>query len=160
MARTQHIYALFESSVAATRAYAEVQARGCSTEHCSVILHEGHIDESDLRSGERATREGAVGGALAAGTAGVLLGGLAGLGGGLLGVGPLGAAALGGGVMAAYGALLGGIWGSDEPEKHLRGLKDEIERGRFLLAIETDDPILEQVCERVFEKHGGRQLVF
>lgn len=160
MSTTRHVYAIFDHLDDALAAYDEVQARGCATEHCSAMLHEKHIDESRLRGGERASREGAAEGAAVAGAAGMLLGGLAALGGGILGVGPLAAAAFAGGVMAAYGALLGGIAGSDEPERHLRAMKRELESGKILIAIETDDPKLRAVCDAVFETHGGRRVSF
>ncbi len=96
---------------------------------------------------------------LTAGTAGAVIAGLATIGGGIFGVGPLLAAAVGGGVMAAYGALLGGIAGSDEPEAHLRALAAEVEAGKILIAVETDNGELETVCEETFAKHGGRQVV-
>jgi len=82
--------------------------------------------------------------------------GLAVLGGGLLGVGPLAMIAFGGSVMAAYGAALGGMSSSDGPRRSLEELRDEIERGKILIAVETDDPVLEAMCTTVFEAHGGR----
>jgi uncharacterized membrane protein len=160
MPKTRHVHALFESSDAAAAAYAAVQARGCSSHHCSAILHEKHVEEADLTTDERAGREGARDGALVAGAAGAVIGGLVGLGGGILGVGPLVAAAFGGGVMAAYGALLGSISGSDEPEKHLRALAKEVEDGKILIAVETDDKKLQAMCQSVFEQHGGRAVAF
>lgn len=159
MSKTQHVYALFDSAAEATAAYEAVQAGGCSNEHCSAILHEKHLDHSALTTGERAGNEGARDGAAIAGSAGAVIAGLAALGGGILGVGPLAAAAFGGGVMAAYGALLGGVSGSDEPERHLRALQGRVEGGGILIAVETDDPDLEKMCEAVFEEHGGRQVV-
>lgn len=158
--KTRHVHALFDSPDAAAAAYAAVQARGCATEHCSAVLHRKHIAEDDLTTDERAGREGARDGALVAGTAGVVIGGLAALGGGLLGVGPLAAAAFGGGIMAAYGALLGGISGSDEPEKHLRALAKQVDEGGILIAVETDDAQLARMCTEVFEEHGGRPVAF
>jgi hypothetical protein len=160
MSKVQHVYAVFESPKAAMAAFQEVQAKGCSTEHCSAILHERHLDESLLRTGERAGTEGAADGAAVAGALGAIVGGIAALGGGLVGIGPLAAAALGGGVMAAYGALSGRIAASDEPERHLRALAGEVEAGKVLIAVETDDPKLEALCEQVFLEHGGRQVVF
>lgn len=160
MPKSRHVHALFESPDAAAAAYAGVQAGGCATEHCSAVLHEKHLDDSGLTTDERAGREGARVGAVVAGTTGAVIGGLAALGGGLLGVGPLAAAAFGGGVMAAYGALLGGISGSDEPERHLRALAQEVENGSILIAVETDDDILEEMCKAVFAEHGGRQVAF
>lgn len=159
MPKTRHVYALFDRLEDALAAYDEVQAGGCTTEHCSAMLHEKHIEESSLSGGERASREGAAEGAAVAGTAGLVLGGLAALGGGIVGVGPLAAAAFAGGVMAAYGALIGGIAGGDDPERHLRAVKQELESGKILIAIEADDPALRAMCERVFEAHGGRSVV-
>jgi uncharacterized membrane protein len=160
MSKSQHVYALFESPEAARDAYQAVQAGGCATEHCSAIVHHHHIDDSLLTFEEGASREGARDGAIVAGTTGAIIGGLATLGGGLLGIGPLAGLVLGGGVMAAYGALLGGIAGSDEHEQHLRKLEEELVDGRVLIAVETDDPQLEQMCESVFQEHGGRQVAF
>ncbi len=62
--------------------------------------------------------------------------------------------------MAALGGLLGGISGSDEPERHLRALEAEVEKGMVLIAVETNDSKLEKMCEGVFEEHGGRQIAF
>src|SRR5690606_5805533 len=93
MTKTRHIHALFESPDAAAAAYAAIQTGGCVTDHCSAILHQKHLDESGLTTDERAGREGARDGAMVAGTTGAVIGGLAALGGGLLGVGPLAAAA-------------------------------------------------------------------
>jgi hypothetical protein len=160
MSETRHVYALFDTAEAATAAYASLLARGCSTEHCSAIVHQKHVDESALPTGERAGPEGARDGALIGGTAGAVIGGLAALGGGLLGVGPLAAAVFGGGVMAAYGALLGGISGSDEPEKHMRAMEKAVEEGKILVAVESDDAELSKMCEEVFEEHGGSKIAF
>lgn len=160
MSKTQHVYALFSSRAAATAAFAAVRENGCSSEHCSAILHEDQIDDSALTGPETAGREGARDGAAIGGSVGIVLGGLAALGGGLVGVGPLAAAAIGGGMMGAYGALAGGLSGSDEPEKHLRALQDEIESGKILIAVETDDRELKTMCISVFEAHGGRSIAF
>ncbi|WP_052554651.1 hypothetical protein [Enhygromyxa salina] len=159
MSKIQHVYGLFESPEDAMTALALVQARGCSTEHCSAILHEKHIDESMLSTSERASREGALDGAAIGGTAGAIIGGLAALGGGILGVGPLAAVALAAGTLGGYGAMLGGISGSDDAEKHLRALYAEVENGKILIAVETDDSELEKMCETIFAEHGGRQVV-
>jgi uncharacterized membrane protein len=160
MRKTHHVHALFDSADAAAAAYATIQARGCSSERCSAFLHEKHVEEANLTTDERAGREGARTGAMVAGAAGAVIGGLAALGGGILGVGPLVGAAFGGGVMAAYGALLGGISGSDEPEMHLRALAKEVEEGKILVAVETDDEELQSMCRMVFEENGGRPIAF
>jgi len=157
MPKTRHVYALFDDLDAALAALTEVQARGCASEHCSAMLHERHIDSTRLPTGERASREGAAKGATWGGTVGAVLGGLAALGGGILGIGPLAAAAFAGGVLAAYGALLGGIAGGDEPDHRLRVLQKDVEGGKVLIALETDDPALRAMSEEVLAKHGGHQ---
>ena len=159
MPKTQHVYALFETSQAANAAIASIEGRGCSSEHCSAILHERHLDESVLPNGERASGEGARDGALAGGAAGLVLGGLAALGGSLLGAGPL-AAVVAGGILAGYSAVAGGLAGADVPEKHLRAIQAELESGKILIAVETDDPELERMCAAVFVEHGGQPVVF
>ncbi|KIG13976.1 hypothetical protein DB30_07392 [Enhygromyxa salina] len=55
--------------------------------------------------------------------------------------------------------MLGGISGSDDAEKHLRALYAEVENGKILIAVETDDSELEKMCETIFAEHGGRQVV-
>ncbi len=160
MATKRHIYALFDSPIRAVAAYAEILRSGCTDEHCSAIVHEKHIDEGLLPSGERAGREAAGEGAALAGAAGAAIAGLAALGGGIFGIGPIAAAAAGGGVMAAYGALLGAISGSDDPERHLRELAEEVEAGRILIAVETDNPDMASMCQEAFEKNGADPVVF
>ena len=155
MSKNKHVYALFETPAAALAAYAAVQEGGCSGTSCSMIIHEEHIDESALTSDQRGTREGARGGAAVGGAAGVVITGLAVLGGGLMGVGPLAMIAFGGGVMAAYGGVLGGMVSSDGPRRSLEALREQIEHGKTLIAVETDDSGLETMCTRVFELHGA-----
>lgn len=94
---------------------------------------------------------------------GLVLGGLAGfagLGGEFTNVGPWAVAAFGGGVLAAYGAIAGVIARGDESDRHLRQLQYEVERGKLLVAVETEDPALGSMCERIFSQRGGRQVSF
>jgi hypothetical protein len=156
MAAKQHVYALFEDAEAAFAAYQAVQDNGCSTEHCTAVLHENHIDDSLDPISERASREGAIRGALIGGVLGVVLGGAATIIGGILEVGPWAGALVGGGLLAAYGGLAGGIAGADEPEEQLRELEDEVHRGRIVITLETDDDELKQLCEKLLERYGGR----
>lgn len=155
----QHVYALFDDMDHAVAALDEVQAAGCETDSCSAILHEGKIDTDRLSSGERAHNEGAAGGAVVVGAVGAVVVGLAALGGGLIGLGPLAAAAAAGGVTAAYGMLAGGLSGGDDPESLLRSLEEQVEKGKILIALETEDPEFRALAEKVFEKHGGSQVV-
>jgi hypothetical protein len=156
MSAKQHVYALFDDAEAALAAYQTVQDSGCSTEHCTAVLHENHIDNSLDPVSERASREGAVRGALIGGILGALLGGTAALIGGVVAVGPWAGAAIGAGLLAGYGALAGGIAGADEPEGELRALEDEVNRGRIVITLETDDADIKKMCERVFKRYGGR----
>jgi hypothetical protein len=151
----KHVYALFDDPEAALAAYQTVQDNGCTSEHCTAILHENHIDNSLDPVSDRASREGAVRGALIGGILGAVLGGTAALIGGVV-VGPWASAAIGGGLLAAYGALAGGIAGADEPEGQLRALEDEVSSGRIVITLETDDDDLKKMCERVFKRYGGR----
>jgi uncharacterized membrane protein len=156
MAAKQHVYALFEDAEAAFAAYQAVQDNGCSTESCTAVLHENHIDDSLDPVSERASREGAIRGAVIGGILGAVLGAAAALVGGVVAVGPWAGAAIGGGLLAAYGALAGGIAGADEPEGQLRALEDEVIKGRIVITIETDDLDLKKRCERLFKRYGGR----
>lgn len=152
-----HVYALFDRLDDALAAQAELEREGCSGDRCSAILHERYIDGDRLTTREGASSESAAKGAAAGGAVGVLLGGIAALGGGLVAIGPLAAAALAGGVLAGYGALVGGISGSDEPEQHLRALASEVEGGKILLALESDDDTQRLVYKAIVERHGGRE---
>lgn len=158
MASSHHVYALFDSPRDAADAYAAVQRLGCSDEHCSAIVHEQHIDESSLRTDERAGREGARKGAIVAGTTGAVIAGLAALSGGVLGIGPLAALAMGGGVGAAYGGMIGALSGADAPEKLLRELEAQVEAGKVLIAVQTDDEALGEACAEEFARRGGHPL--
>lgn len=158
MAGKQHVYALFDDPDAAFAAYHAVVTGGCSTEHCSAVLHENRFDDSLDPVADRASREGAIRGATIGGVVGAVLGSAAVIVGGVVTIGPLAAALLGGGVLAAYGALTGGIAAADEPEKQLRELEGEVINGMIVISLETDDPELKQMCEAVFRRYGGRML--
>ncbi len=158
MSKNQHVYALFERLDDALMALSDIQSIGLGKEHFSAILHKKHVDTEDLVADEHATTEGAAGGATIGGTVGVVLGGLAALGGGLVGIGPLAAAALAGGIMAAYGAMAGGILGSDEAKPSLQDLEAAVENGMILIAIQTDDDDVRVQCEAVFTNRGGRRI--
>ncbi|NJK32871.1 MAG: hypothetical protein HC927_10940 [Deltaproteobacteria bacterium] len=154
----RHVYALFDSRTAATRAYEEVQQRGCGGEHCSVLMQRDLLDEEELTLSETAAREGAGKGAVIAGATCAVIAGLIALPGGLLGIGPLAATLFGGAWGATFGGLLGSISGASDPDKTLRKIEAEVNAGKVLLAVETDDPELERVCQEVFASQGGKQV--
>jgi hypothetical protein len=156
---SQHVYALFDRPEDAAAALHEIREAGCESETCSAILHADHIDPDQLTLTERGGKEWARTGAAVGGVVGALVGTLAAIGGGLMGIGPLAAAVAAGGVAAAYTMLAGGISGSDDPERILRAIEDEIERGKVLVALETEDTELRVKSEKVFAKHGGYQIV-
>jgi len=153
-----HAYALFDDRNRAMAAYQEVQERGCREDQCAVVLHEGFLDEADLLLSETAVREGARKGAVVLGGAGAVIAGLAALGGGLFGIGPLAAAAFGAGTGAAYGGLLGAISGASDPDKVLRKIEKQVAAGKILLAVETEDMALRDACASIFAAHGGSSV--
>jgi hypothetical protein len=154
-----HVYALFHRPEDADAALEEIRAAGCDSEYCSAILHEKHLDRGQLTLQEQRGKEMAGTGAAVGGVVGAVVGTLAAIGGGLVGLGPLAVAAAAGGVTAAYAMLAGGLSGSDEPEQTLQAIEDEIERGKVLIALATEDPGLRAMAQQVFEKHGGYQVV-
>lgn len=158
MPKPMHVYALFSSKDDAVSAYHDLQARGCPGEHCSVLLHEGLLEEGDLGPVESASHEGAWKGALVGGTAGAVITGLVAGAGGLLGIGFLTGLAVGGGLMAIYGAVFGGIAGADEPERHVQALGRALEEGEILIAAKIDDPELAGTCQEILSAHGGRSI--
>jgi hypothetical protein len=157
MAAKRYIYALFDDREAARAAYEAVQARGCASEHCNAILHEKNVESSLDPAGERASREGATRGAAIGGVVGAVVGGAVAAVGGVA-VAPVAAAVVGGSLLAGYSALAGGIAASDEPEKHLRELEDAVNEGKIVIAVETDDAELGDMCVAVLEQHGGRLM--
>jgi rubrerythrin len=158
MSRSKHVYAMFTSKDDAVAAYRELQAGGCPAEHCSMILHEGKLAESDLGPVESASHEGVWKGAAVGGAAGALITGLVAASGGLLGVGFLTGLAVGGGLMAIYGAIFGGIAGSDDAARHVRALERALEEGEVLFAAKIDDPERAGTCQEILNAHGGRSI--
>lgn len=156
--KKRHVYALFENRDQAFAAYEELQRRGSPTERCSVVLHRNLLDEEELTMSETAVREGAKKGTVIAGVAGALIAGLIAIPGGLVALGPLAAAAMGGAIGAAWGSLLGAISGASAPEKALREIEKALHEGKVLVAVETDDPTLEQACSDVLAAHGGEYV--
>lgn len=156
--KARHVYALFEDRDQATAAYQEVQARGCAGEHCSVLLQKDLLDEGELKFSETAAREGAKKGAIVGGATTALVAGLVALPGGLLGFGPLAAAVIGAVWGGTFGGLLGSISGASDPDKALREIERAVNAGSVLVAVETDDPDLEAVCDEVFIAHGGQRV--
>jgi hypothetical protein len=156
----QHVYALFHRSEDAVAALDEMRAAGCESGTCSAVLHENRLDKGALTITERGGMALGGKGAAVAGMVGAVVAGLAALGGGLVGVGPLAAAVIAGAVMAGYGMLAGSISGSDDPEPVLRAIRAEVEqKGKLLIAVETEDSRLREVAEEVFERHGGYKIV-
>ncbi|PRQ05158.1 hypothetical protein [Enhygromyxa salina] len=156
--KKRHVYALFEDREAADAALDEIQRRGCRGEQCSVLMQRYLLDEEELTMSETAAREGTKKGALAAGVAGAVVAGLVALPGGLIGFGPLVAVIFGAAWGATFGALLGSISGASDPEQVLRKIEAEVNAGRILIAVETDDEQLEEAADEVFASHGGRKV--
>ena len=154
----KHVYALFANKDDAIAAYNEIQAVSSPGEHCSVLLHEGRLDEGDLGPCKSASHESATRGALIGGAGGAVITGLVAASGGLLGVGFLTGLALGGGLMALYGAVFGGIAGSDDAERQLRGLDQALKDGEILIAAKIDEPELVARCREILDAHGGRSI--
>lgn len=121
-------------------------------------MQEGLLDEELLAMSETAVKEGAKKGALVAGAAGAVVAGLAALPGGLLGFGPLVAVIIGAVWGGAFGGLLGGISGSSDPDKTLRTIEEQVNAGKILVAVATDDEALADACDLVFRSHGGRMV--
>ena len=93
-----------------------------------------------------------------AGAAGAVVAGLVALPGGLLGFGPLVAVIVGAVWGGAFGGLLGGISGASDPDKALRTIEAQVNSGKVLVAVETDDEALADACDTVFRSHGGRMV--
>lgn len=153
----KHVYALFSNKDDAIAAYNEIRA-GSPEEHCSVLLHEGQLGEGDLGPCKSASHESARRGAMIGGAGGAVITGLVAASGGLLGVGFLTGLAIGGGLMAIYGAVFGGIAGSDDAERQLRGLEQALKNGEILIAAKLDDPDLLARCREILDAHGGRSI--
>ncbi|MCB9565765.1 MAG: hypothetical protein H6710_00805 [Myxococcales bacterium] len=158
MSRQKHVFALFPDHQSASQALDALVAAGCESEHCSALLHERVVDEHQLTMGERATREGAVKGAEVGATLGPILGALVSIGGGIVGLGPLAVVATATGMLSAYGALVGIIAGSSEPEEHIRRIQAALEAGQALIAVEVDEPALAERARTILLENGGRTV--
>jgi hypothetical protein len=152
----RQIYALFNRREDAAAALEEIRSGGCESGRCSVVLHDEELDMGKVALDERAGKELAPRGAVLTGAIGAVAVGIAAT---AVGAVPLAAAAAAGGVAALYGMLAGGISASDDPDRLLRAIEEEVEKGKILVALDTEDAEQQAMAEEVFEKHGGYQIV-
>ncbi len=162
------VTALYDTRTAAESALSDLRSSGFSQDDISILAqdadgsHAGKIDETQYV--EEAAGAGAVGGTVAGGTIGLLVG----LGALFVpGIGPviavgalasaLGSTALGAGIGAAAGAATGGLTaalssaGLDDTDANLYA--EGVRRGGTLLMLSADDAAADRAAE-IMDRHS------
>lgn len=160
---------LFSDRDSAERGYAALTARGYGRDDVSVLMSEDARNRHFPRDAERKTdlgtkaAEGAGVGAVAGGTLGALLLGLAAAGFAIPGLpiiamGPLAAALTGAGGGGVAGALVGALVGAGIPEERARVYDDGLKRGGIVVGTtpRTDEDA--DYLEREWRACGGEQI--
>lgn len=166
--RPKSVVGVFDSSVEAERALAQLRAMGAGPEDVSVMMR-------DSKGGEMVTTDAAgspvAGGAATGATLGGLLGGLAGWmvsigaivipGVAVPGVGTI----IGGGVLAstltglaigaATGGLIGALLGLGVPEEDAREYESHLKEGRILVTVHPSPAIEAAAALSVMQANGA-----
>jgi uncharacterized membrane protein len=158
------IIGLFSRALHLRESVSELEKMGLNAEHISLITS----DKIDKNSFEITTNtkipETAGAGAVAGGTLGLIVGGLAAIGSvatggiGLLASGPVVASLTAGAFGAGGGGILGAVIGTTIPDTELQPIIDEIESGSVLLVVEcaADE---EDKVRQVLKSHQAKTLV-
>jgi hypothetical protein len=163
------ITGLFPDRQSAECAYAAVGACGYARDEISVLISEEgrsrHYARPEHRSTELGTKaaEGAGAGAVAGGTLGAVLLGLAAAGFAVPGLpiiamGPLAAALTGAGGGGALGALIGGLIGAGIPEEHARLYDEGLKRGGIVLGATPRTEADADTIEREWRACGAERI--
>lgn len=161
--------ALFPDRESVERAYAVLSARGYGRDDVSVLISdEGrarHFPNPEDRNTELGSKaaEGAGVGAVAGGTLGAVLLGLAAAGFAVPGLpiiamGPLAAALAGAGGGGALGALVGGLVGAGIPEERARAYDEGLRRGGIVLGATPRSEADADLIEREWLACGAQQI--
>ncbi len=121
-------YALFANMQDAGAAVDRVQALGDVQQRCSVVVHNGRLDEGMLHVSESDAAAGA--------RRGAALGAILGAAAGAAAMGPIGLAS-GGALGAAFGLMSGAIAGSSGPDRRLTQFSKELADGKVLVVVES-----------------------
>lgn len=156
---SQSVVGLFGSKEQAEEAIRELKNRNFDDEEISLIARD---DKSGKGSGKASFDNQN----LADGTAtGGALGGLAGLlaGAGALlipGIGPIIAAGPLAGALTGIvtGGIAGGLIDYGIPEEEGERLEQEVQKGRILVAVETDDQEMAEECASIFRENGSDEV--
>jgi outer membrane lipoprotein SlyB len=100
----------------------------------------------------RATKNGAIIGAL------VYVGAAAAAGAVLASGGPLAMLFISGVVGAEFGGLIGAVLGEFMEERHAKFLQEQLDHGGLLLWVRTRDSALEDKAKRIIARHSGRDV--
>lgn len=161
--------ALFPDRESAERAYAALTTRGYERDDVSVLITEEgrarHFSRPEDRKTELGSKaaEGAGVGAVAGGTLGAVLLGLAAAGFAIPGLpiiamGPLAAALTGAGGGGALGALVGGLVGAGIPEERARAYDEGLRDGGIVLGATPRSEADADFIEQQWRACGGQQI--
>lgn len=148
-------FALFDTHQAATAAILELEALGTPRQQCTVVMHQGTIQDPDLGKGETNAAATAVQSFLASGAVGALMGGLVLSPLGILAVGPMAAALATGGAASLVGGLAGVLAGAEVLEPVVESMAAAVEAGKVLVTVRAPTLAIREDAEAVFRSLGA-----
>ena len=163
--RPTAVYGVYSDRKDVERAVERLREANFSSSDVSVVFPDRDMNkEFALEKNTKAPE-----GALAGGSAGLVVGGalgwLAGIGtlaipgiGPLLAAGPIVAAIAGAGVGSAIGGIAGALVGLGVPEIEAKRYEEEIKRGRILVSVHCESVRMAQIARQILEDAGGKDV--
>ena len=159
------VSAIFKSHKAADKAIRQLDNAGFSKDEVSFVMSEQTRDAyiKEIKEGSKAEEGAATGaglGGLAGAVAGILMaaGAIAIPGLNLIVTGALVSSLAGLGAGALAGGLVGGLIGAGIPEHEAKLYANEIERGNFLVSVQTTSKEQEQVAREIFSQNSADRI--
>ncbi len=149
------ITATFKTRIAAEQALRELEARGFTEKHISLLITDETRGKSFVIEEGSKADEGMAAGATFGGMVGFILGGVASAGTivipglNLVVAGALVGALSGLGTGAATGGLVGALIGMGIPEHEAKRYEDELKAGNILLAVDADSDERAELVENI-----------
>lgn len=159
------VSAVFKSHKAADKAIHQLDKAGFTDEQVSFVMSEDTRDNyiKEIKNTNKADEGAAAGagiGGLAGAVAGILMaaGAIAIPGLNLIVTGALVSSLAGLGAGALAGGLVGGLIGAGIPEHEAKLYANEIERGNFLVSVQTQTKEEEQKVREIFSQNSADRI--